>query len=156
MPRGSQRRLLKRVLFAYFDLLCIINLSWVRLFFLLWSPLGVLSSQASGQIGATVVTCAAAAATPDPLTRCARLGMNLCPGAPGTLPPILCQLPSLFKMLRRMACLQSQRFAPLSAWVELAACQPALSCQPLGVSHHLLPCPGFTAGSGGPAPPVAS
>ena len=60
----------------------ILNTSWILSFF--WLPLGLWSSWARIQISAAVA--AQAAATPDPLTHCARpQGSNLCPGAAETL-----------------------------------------------------------------------
>ena len=45
-------------------------------FFLFWPPHGIWNSQARDQIWAAVVIYAAAVATPDPLTHCARPGIE--------------------------------------------------------------------------------
>ena len=44
--------------------------------FLFWPPCGIWNSQARDQIQHTVVTYATAAAMPDPLTHCARPGIE--------------------------------------------------------------------------------
>ena len=48
----------------------------IIIFFHFWPPHGIWISQAQDQIQGTITTEAAAAATLDPLTHCARLGIK--------------------------------------------------------------------------------
>ena len=55
-------------------------------YFLFWPLCSMWSSWARDQIHTAFVTCPKAAATLDPLTHCAGLGLNLSPGAAEMLP----------------------------------------------------------------------
>ena len=50
--------------------------TYLSVYLVFWLPCGIWSSKARDRIRATVVSYPTAAATPDPLTHCARLGIE--------------------------------------------------------------------------------